>query len=220
VLTHAPWNAIPGLHHGFLDGADSAGGLWTEIVARLGAPYPVAVPRQVHGTRVLTASADGTRPEADGLAVAMPRLLVGVVTADCVPVLVVDPRRRVAAALHAGWRGASAGVLEAGIDHLRTAFGCTPGDLEAVIGPAIGGCCYEVGPEVRAAFTARTGEVTASAWSGRQLDLPAAVRCLLSAAGVGTVAACRACTSCGVGYQSYRRDGARAGRQLSFAGWA
>jgi YfiH family protein len=219
VLTHAPWTRIPGFHHGFLDAADSDGGDWAAIAAKLAAPYPVAVPRQVHGTRVVAGSAGGTRPEADGLTVSGSGLFVGVVTADCVPVLVVDQQGRVAAALHAGWRGAAAGVLEAGVAHLA-AGGSDPRQLEAVIGPAIGGCCYEVGPEVRAAFSARTGEVTATAWNGRYLDLRTAVRSLLDAAGVGRIATYGPCTACGAGYHSYRRDGARAGRQLSFAGWA
>ncbi len=139
------------------------------------------------------------------------------------PVLLADRRRRVVAAVHAGWRGAAAGVLEATVVHLRAAFGARPADLEAVIGPAVAGCCYEVGAEVAGAFRVRTGDATAPAWtrrgSRRHLDLRIAARCLLEAAGVGSVAVLGPCTVCGPGYHSYRRDGARTGRQLSFAGW-
>lgn len=223
MLTHAPWNAVPGLRHGFLDAAECAAADWTTVLTGVGVHLPLALPRQVHGTRAVSVVAAGERPEADALAGAMPGLLVGVVTADCVPVLLADQRRRVAAAVHAGWRGAAAGVLEAALEHLRAAFGATPADLEAVIGPAVGGCCYQVGDEVVEAFRARTGEATAAAWTRRagrhHLDLRSAARCLLAAAGLGSVAILGPCTACGPGYHSYRRDGARTGRQLSFAGW-
>jgi YfiH family protein len=223
VLTHAPWNAVPGLRHGFLDAAECAAADWKTVLTGVGVHLPLALPRQVHGTRAVSVVAAGERPEADALAGAMPGLLVGVVTADCVPVLLADQRRRVAAAVHAGWRGAAAGVLEAALEHLRAAFGAAPADLEAVVGPAVGGCCYQVGDEVVDAFRARTGEATAAAWTRRagrhHLDLRSAARCLLAAAGIGSVAILGPCTVCGPGYHSYRRDRARAGRQLSFAGW-
>lgn len=223
MLTHAAWAAVPGLRHGFLDRADRPGPPWEVAVS--GEPARVvALPRQVHGTRVVTAASGGERPEADGLACAAPDGLVGVLTADCLPVLLVDPSRRAAAAVHAGWRGAAAGVLEGGIAHLAAAFGSRPVDLEAAIGPAIGGCCYEVGPEVRDAFAGPTGEVTVPAWERRAsrwyVDLREAARRLLLAAGVTRVAVLGPCTRCSPGYHSYRRDGAKAGRQLSFVGWA
>jgi hypothetical protein len=167
---------------------------------------------------------DGPRPDADGLATDRAGAFVGVVTADCVPLLLVAPRRRVVAAVHAGWRGAAAGVVEAALARLRDTFDIEPRDVGAAIGPAIGACCYEVGPEVRAAFVARTGETTACAWGrerGRdRLDLRAAVAALLVAAGVRDVATLGPCTRCSRDYCSYRRDGAAAGRQVSFIGWA
>lgn len=215
---------MPGLRHGFLAAPECTGASWVTILAGVGEALPVVVPRQVHGTRVATAAADGQPPEADGLTTAIPGLLVGVVTADCVPVLLLDVRRRVAAAVHAGWRGAAAGVLESALEHLRAAHGSQAGDLAAAIGPAIGGCCYEVGDEVRTAFRTRTGDVTARAWSTRgtrhHVDLRTAVAALLAAGGVSDVEVFGPCTACGPGYHSYRRDGARTGRQLSFIGWA
>jgi YfiH family protein len=223
VLTHRPWNAVPGLQHGFLDAAECAAPEWETVLARAGVRLPLALPRQVHGSRALSAVSAAARPEADALATATPGLLVGVVTADCMPVLLADRRRRVAAAVHAGWRGAAAGVLEAAVEHLSAAFGAPAGELDAVIGPAIAGCCYEVGAEVLDAFRARAGDTTAPAWTRRggrhHLDLRSAARCLLEAAGVRSVAVLGPCTACGAGYHSYRRDGARAGRQVSFAGW-
>ena len=86
------------------------------------------------------------------------------------------------------------------------------------------GCCYEIGPEVHAAFRARTGDVTSPAWtrpgSREHVDLRIAARLLLEAAGVGRVEVLGPCTRCDAGYHSFRRDGARTGRQLSFVGWA
>ena len=211
TLLHEPWRAIAGLQHGFLPG-------------RAEPAAPIALPRQVHGTRIVTAPLAGARPEADGIVTATPATLVGIVTADCVPILLVAPRRRVAAAVHAGWRGASAGIVGVALAHLHEEFGVEPADLEAAMGPAIGPCCYEVGPEVHGAFRATSGETTAAAWRRRGerevLDLRAAVRALLRAAGVARVATLGPCTCCSREHCSYRRDGADAGRQVSFIGWA
>jgi len=224
VLTHAPWDAVPGLRHGFLGAAECAAARgWETVLARVGVRVPLALPHQVHGRRVVNATSAGVQPEADGLASTTTGLLIGVVTADCMPVLLAHRRCRVVAAVHAGWRGVVAGVLESAVEHLRAAFGTRPGELEAVIGPAIAGCCYEVGADVVDAFRARAGNPAAPAWTPRgsrlHLDLRIAARCLLEAAGVRSVATLGPCTACGEGYHSYRRDGARTGRQLSFAGW-
>ncbi len=177
----------------------------------------------MHGIAVVTASG-GPPVEADGIVTARRGAAVGVITADCVPALLVAPGAGVVAAVHAGWRGAAAGVLEAALDHLRRHFGVAPADVEAAIGPAIGPCCYEVGPEVRAAFAARSGDLTAPAWQPHngslRLDLRQAVRLLLDAAGVRDLAEVGPCTACTPSLASYRRDGTGAGRQLSFIGWA
>jgi YfiH family protein len=221
VLTHPGWSDVPGLRHGFLDRAECAGGL-AEAVAAAGAPLPLEVPRQVHGIRVLEASGD--RHEADGLVTTTPGRVVGVVTADCVPVLLVDRATRIAAAVHAGWRGAAGGVLEAAMGEMR-ARGAEAAHIEAAVGPAVGPCCYEVGGDVRAAFVARAGDATAAAWAGPvrgkyHLDLRRAVSLVLAAAGIHSTAVLGPCTACTPSYCSYRRDGSDAGRQLSFVGWS
>ena len=222
MLTHAPWRSIGGLVHGFLDRRECDLGPWPRVLAEVGAPFPIVVPRQVHGTTVIGAT-DG-QLAADGVVTTEAGVLVGVVTADCVPVLLVDPGRHVAAAVHAGWRGGSAGVLEEAVRRMSDDSGAGARTIEAVIGPAIGGCCYEVGPEVREAFEARTGHTTDEAWSTRagrdHVDLRTAARLLLAATGVGSIDVLGPCTACGAGYHSYRRDGTRTGRQLSFVGWA
>jgi YfiH family protein len=225
MLTHTPWQAVPGLYHGFLGRAECAGTeVWDTVVARAGAALPVATARQVHGIRVVAADIDGESVEADALVGSRAGRLVGVVTADCVPILLVDRRRRLAAAVHAGWRGAAAGVVEAALAELDGVHGAPAREVEAAIGPAVGGCCYEVGEEVLTAFEARTGEATVSAWATRGdrrfVDLRQATSLLLARAGVERVTVLGPCTACGSGYHSYRRDGRGAGRQLSFVGWA
>jgi YfiH family protein len=88
----------------------------------------------------------------DALITSQPNLLLAILTADCVPVLVADARRRVVAAFHAGWRGTLARIVERGIGTMRLQFGSRPKDLIAAIGPGIGPCCYSVGEEVRFDF--------------------------------------------------------------------
>ena len=93
----------------------------------------------------------------DGLMTDRAGLMLGVVTADCVPVLVADVRKRVVAAFHAGWRGTLARIVERGIGTMQLQYGSRPKDLIAAIGPAIGACCFAVGEEVRFDFESQFG---------------------------------------------------------------
>ena len=220
MLTRAAWAAIAGLRHGFLEAADcTAAPDWPAVVGA-----PLALPHQVHGIAVVTADRGEHRSDADAVVTEPGQVLAGILTADCVPVLLVDRRARAAAAVHAGWRGAAGGVVEATIAHLRQHHQIGAPDLEAAIGPAIGPCCYRVGPEVRAAFESCSGTSTAPAWDHRSdgvfLDLRLAVRRLLEVAGVADIDLIGGCTRCDHRFHSYRRDGSRAGRQLSFIGWS
>lgn len=117
---------------------------------------PLVTVRQFHSNIVLCADqsqAELKQPgKADGLITDQTGLLLAVMTADCIPVLVADRRRRVVAAFHAGWRGTVKRIVESGIGRMRLHFGSRPDDLVAVIGPGIGACCYAVGEEVQAAF--------------------------------------------------------------------
>jgi polyphenol oxidase len=112
--------------------------------------------RQFHSNLVLVVSpsdAERRRPSrADGLMTAEPGLLLAIQTADCIPVLVADRRRRVVAAFHAGWRGTVQRIVELGIGRMRLEFGSEPKDLVAAIGPGINACCYAVGQEVLDGF--------------------------------------------------------------------
>ena len=179
---------------------------------------------QVHGARGVCC--DGLSPdqvrtqEADYLVCAEPGKVLGIITADCIPVLLWDPQAECVAAAHAGWRGLVAGVLEAAVADLTARYGASPGSLRAALGPAIGPCCFEVGPEVAAEFSARV--LTVRLVSGRphvdlHLDALQRLRSLgLREEHVEVVAECTCCNP--DKYHSYRRDGARIGQHLSFVG--
>jgi YfiH family protein len=196
-------------------------GRWTEddagavhrnrlIVAdAIGLPLDAVIQgRQVHGNRVeRRAAGDGALSEADGQATNARGVAALVLTADCLPVAVVGTRA--VAMLHAGWRGLADGVLENSVEALRELG--DHGELRAAIGPGAGGCCYEVGPEVQAAF-GRPAVRT-------KIDLKAIAAERLTAAGVAQVHDVGICTMCadpGL-FFSHRRDGGLTGRQAGIA---
>ena len=118
-----------------------------------GDTWPLVQVKQVHSSVIHRVSAPPREPLiGDGIITNAPGLLLGVKTADCVPVLVADVKRRVVGAFHAGWRGTVARIVEKGVGEMRRQFGSVPRDLRAAIGPSIRRCCYQVGPEVRAEF--------------------------------------------------------------------
>ena len=116
--------------------------------------------RQIHSGLVQRTGVEeksaGTEPlRGDGWIATEPGTLLGIQTADCIPVLVVDVRQRIVAAFHAGWRGTLARIVERGVGRLRAEFGSRPRDLTAAIGPGIGRCCYSVGEEVQMEFASQ-----------------------------------------------------------------
>jgi hypothetical protein len=178
--------------------------------------------KQVHGARVVRAPWDGT-PEADAALSRDAGFLVGIETADCLPLFVVDARRRVLVAAHAGWRGTAAGIAARSVEAL-VAEGSRPEDLAAALGPCIGPCCYEVGEDVRAAFGDAADGLFRPGPAGRShFDLRAANARQLASAGVRPEATAHLdeCTRCRPDlYHSYRRDGRGAGRMINFVGFA
>ncbi len=118
-----------------------------------GRAWPLVQLKQVHSSIVHRVTAVPHEPlSGDGLITDTAGLLLAIKTADCVPVLVADVKRRAVGAFHAGWRGTVSRVVEKGIGEMRRQFGSLPRDLHAVIGPSIRRCCYQVGTEVRAEF--------------------------------------------------------------------
>jgi len=168
--------------------------------------------RQVHGAEVQRvyslggAGGEAVAIDADGHATALPGIGTMVLTADCLPVALGSAAA--VATVHAGWRGLAAGVLEEGVRALREVGGTAR--VHAVIGPGAGVCCYEVGPEVHAAFGDAHRE-------GQNIDLRAIARDRLLAAGVAEVLDVPACTICDERFFSHRREGSRAGRQAGVA---
>jgi polyphenol oxidase len=152
--------------------------------------------------------------EADGLVTTDPGVVLAVLTADCAPVLLADPAAGVVGAVHAGWRGLAAGVVEAGVAAMA-ALGADPAATVGLVGPAVGGCCYEVGPEVREAVGARLPAALATTRGGRPaLDPAAAAAQALARAGVGQVRVAGECTvDARERFFSHRRDAGRTGRQ-------
>lgn len=168
--------------------------------------------------------------EGDGMMTDLPGVVLGIQTADCVPVLVADVERRVVAAFHAGWRGTVARIVEHGIGRMREEYGSRPEDLIAAVGPSIGACCYAVGDEVRAEFGARFGyaeELFNTVGGQLHLDLWAANRRQLLDVGVKAerIAVVGECTACAVSggerkYFSHREERGFAGRMMSAIGVA
>jgi hypothetical protein len=174
--------------------------------------------RQVHGVGVAEARANGRGAEADALVADAPRLVCAVLTADCLPILLCDDAGSHVAAVHAGWRGLAAGVIEATIADV-SGRGVAPERLLAWMGPAIGAAAYEVGAEVREAFLAADAGTargfTPNARGRWQLDMALLARRRLGAAGVTRVWGGNLCTHADSRrFFSHRRDGT-CGRQAT-----
>ena len=198
---------------------------WTEAVAG-SRETPLRTIRQMHSAVSVVAepAAPETIPEADGIMTGEPGILLGVMTADCIPVLVADPVNRAVAAFHAGWRGTVARIVEHGVARMKAEFGSDPGQLAAAVGPGIGVCCYSVGGEVEAMFEAQFGYAAGLFLKGNEtsrLDLIEANRRQLLAAGLAedAVAVVGGCTSCRPWYfYSHRASGGNAGRMMASIG--
>ena len=150
---------------------------------------PLMLARQIHSPRVVVATQPwrGPPPEADALVTDRPGLLIGVVTADCAPVLLADAEARVVGAAHAGWRGAVAGVIENTVAAMRE-LGARRERIAAAIGPTIAQASYEVDAPMRERFPADAAGFFVPGASNRwQFDLPGFVAQRLREAGIGAV---------------------------------
>ena len=254
VLHAGSWESFPGLVHGFLgrrggrsvdpwsslnvsdrvgDDADAVASNW-EAVRRRFPGLRIARMRQVHGDRIVPIDDAGAGAgEADGMVTATAGVGLAILTADCVPILMIAPAERIAMAVHAGWRGTVAGIAARAVAEGRRLFGVDPSAWHVALGPSIGVCCYEVSSEVGVDLERRWGAM-GEAWrpAGEQprgasvkrgmLDLRMANRRILVEQGLAPerivdVGPCTACASSD--FFSHRRSGGRAGRQLSIVGW-
>jgi polyphenol oxidase len=191
-----------------------------ELVARL---------NQVHGNVVHAATREtaGLRPAGDGIVTAEPGVMVGIFTADCLPILMIDSKRKIAGALHAGWRGVIADIADAGV-RAMVQLGARASDIRAAMGPSIGQCCFEVDAELGERFGSEIAGARKHTRAGRPgkafIDLRAVVRDQLERAGVAAanIASVGPCTRCASDRFFSRRaaGGKITGLQMSFVGFA
>lgn len=222
--------SCPGFFHAFpgIDPAGRSSGEMTRDVFCI-PPDSVSTLSQVHSADVLVAEGrdagltrDGKR-EGDGLVSIGVGRGAAVFTADCVPMLLVVPGTEICAAIHAGWRGLAAGIVANAVDALvRVGGESVRGGLLAAVGPCAKGCCYEVDDAVADAMRTLPG-ASAAVVTGRSswkwmVDLQAVALAQLGVAGVPSshAEAVGSCTICSRHFNSFRRDGAKAGRQASF----
>lgn len=184
--------------------------------------------KQVHGDGIveLGATIPKEMGEADGMFTTDRGAYLGVLTADCVPVLFVVPKRQVAAVVHAGWRGTVAAIGAKMVRLLQEKYDVGAADIEAALGPSIDACCYEIQDDVARPLAARWGALADSSMERRDgkrfVNLRALNRRILLEAGIPhtRIHEIGPCTSCtGDEFFSYRRERAETGRQISFVGW-
>jgi YfiH family protein len=188
--------------------------------------------KQVHGTDALVVDraltpADRFQGGWDALVTDQPGIMVAVRTADCVPVLLHDPKRRVVAAIHAGWRGAVAGIVPKTIALMESRFGSAPEHLRISIGPSAGACCYEVDEPVldrlRQEFPDWERVVRGRRGGKAHLDLKTLIKEQAQTAGTSpeSITAVNLCTICHEDlFFSYRREGKVIGTMVSAIGLA
>jgi len=185
--------------------------------------------RQVHGNDILVIDEPNEDTshflgiECDAIITNQPGLMIGVCVADCAPILLLDPEKQVAAAVHAGWQGTASRLVSKAVAGMKSQFGCNPESLRAAIGPCISACCYEVDAPVRQAFIQSGISWDACAepcGEGKwRLNLSTANRWLLAEAGVpdAAIQVSDMCVSCQRElFFSYRRDNGETGRQMGF----
>jgi|SRR5579872_619387 len=204
-LTHLEW-----LEHGF----------GTKLSQDWPAIERLVQIKQIHSAYIVLAEGHtGVIGEGDAVITNRPGLLLGIRTADCLPILIADPKHRAIAAVHAGWRGTVQEIGPAALGALEQHFESRPEDVIVAIGPGIGVCCYEVGSEVASQFSKYFPE--RADWDGaanidlaetnvRQFVKVGVPRAQISQSGI--------CTCCDVEMHSYRREGERAGRMISAIG--
>ncbi len=173
-----------------------------------------AFTRQVHGDGVAVVETPGILQDTDALVTQSAGAVLVIQVADCVPVFLFDPRRRAVGLAHAGWRGSAKGIAGKTAAVMIERFGCRPADLTACIGPSIGPCCCEVGPDAAGRFPSRYLQ-------GGRLDLWAVNRDSLITSGMDpdSIHISRLCTVCHKDwFFSHRGDGGKTGRMAAVIG--
>jgi YfiH family protein len=186
---------------------------------REGNPSADITLRQIHSNRVVNVNGLGNRErEGDALVTDEIGKSIGVRTADCVPILLLDAKNRAIAAVHAGWRGTAAHVVSHAIERMRSDFGTRVSDIYAAVGPCIRGCCYEVGPEVAEQFEGASVRTAGCASGKHRLNLVQANRLQMESVGIdpSRISDCGLCTTCqSAQFFSYRREPGNPGRMTA-----
>jgi len=206
IYRATPLDELSWLEHGF--GTRTSSG-WPDTT-------DLATVRQIHSDVIVVAEHSGCLAEADALITDRPGITLSIRTADCLPVLIADPGHRAIAAVHAGWRGTALGIVPKTVQAMAVEFGSRPEDLVIAIGPGIGACCFEVGPEVAIQFQQWFPERDLSGRTTVDL-LETITRQLRRNDGtVGHLATANLCTVCDAAlFHSYRRDREQAGRMTA-----
>ena len=165
---------------------------------------------QIHSAASFVVDRPGLAGEGDALITRQHGVTISVRTADCYPILLADPVARAIAAIHAGWRGTEARIVQRVVERMSAEFGTRPENVTAAIGPGIGGCCYQVGDEVARKFgMSGAGNLDLAQENLKQLEAAGVLRRWISVM--------NSCTSCRPQqFHSWRRDGEQAGRMISF----
>ncbi len=182
---------------------------------------------QVHGDKIAIINGDvpdsHCYPGYDGIISNRPGLALAVKTADCLPIFLVDTKKRVIGAVHAGWRGTALGIAARAVDVFVKKFFSSPSDILAVLGPSIGPCCYEVDEKVFNPMTEGRGSNDFFKGTDQKgkwiLDLKMANNCQLEDAGLlpDNIVSAKICTSCNVEkFFSHRGEEGNTGRQINF----
>ena len=228
-VSRAPYNSL-NLGINTLDSSNNVKGNRSILARAFGTRMERLVTvTQTHGTDLLVIDAPNPdyahfqKIECDGIITNQPGVMIGVCVADCAPVLLLDPAKKIVAALHAGWKGTAGAIAKKGVAALVSLFGSEPSGILAAIGPSIGRCCYEVDGPVRDAFSKEGGcwgeyavETCDGTW---QLDLSLANVHQLLEAGVSreNIETTELCVSCNKAtFFSHRRDKGETGRQMGF----
>ena len=173
---------------------------------------------QIHSDIIL--NFDGNIYDGDAIITDRTKIAIGVFTADCVPVILVDMKKGVVAAVHSGWKGTKALIVCKTIERLKENYGSRAEDIRAYIGPHIGGCCYEVSKELIEEFTSEDIYSNIKISNNNKLDLERCILEQLLEMGIKqeNIATTNTCTACNKEYElySYRKSKNKQGRMFSF----
>ena len=227
-VSPAPWDSLDlGANRG--DDPDRVRENFRRFCAALGTNFHTIVKNhQVHSDLVRPVTLDDvsedcalpSRCDADGLITDVPGLCLTIFSADCIPVLLYDPVKRVIAAAHAGWRGTALGIAARAAEQMQRDYGCRPGDIRAAIGPGISPCCFETHQDVPDGLCAGLGTAAEAyirplSQKGKfSVDLKGANALWLRQAGLAPehIAVCSACTCCDLSqFWSHRKQGNQRG---------